>query len=236
MRLGLAALMLVLLTVSAGCTLLGPGDVDAGDLEAEAEYDWDTSANVTINIKSDSYQAVYKIANQSELKVFRFHRFNNQRPIDPKAVQFRYPNGTIVGPESMEFEKQRSGTVIDLPGRTGMLALTGPKQGKQVRIPTVIEGSYEVILPEDTDVRYFLLGRVSPSGYERTVENGQVHLRWDDVSGDSIVVRYYLARDLLIFGSVLLLALLALIGGLGYFWLQLRSLQDRRDEVALDDT
>ncbi len=236
MRLGFAALVLVFLTMSAGCTLLGPGDVNTDELEAEATYDWDRSANVTITIKSDSYQAVYKITNQSELKVFRFHRFNNQRPINPQAVQFRHPNGTIVGPESMEFEKQRSGTVIKLPGRTGMLALTGPKQGKQVRIPTVIEGSYEVILPENTDVRYFLLGRVSPGGYERTVEDGQVHLRWEDVSGDSVVVRYYLARDLLIFGSVVLIALMALIGGLAYFWLQLRTLQDRRDEVALDDT
>lgn len=236
MRLALAALVLVFLAMSAGCTLLGPGDVDTDELEAEAEYDWETSANVTITIQSDSYQAVYKIANQSELKVFRFHRFNNQRPIDPTGVQFRYPNGTIVGPEAMEFEKQRSGTVINLPGRTGILAFTGPKQGKQLRIPTVIEGSYEVILPEDTDVQYFLLGRVSPSGYERSLENDRVHLRWEDVSGDSIVVRYYLARDLLIFGSVVLICLMALIGGLGYFWLQLRTLREHRDEVALDDT
>lgn len=236
MRLGIAALVLVFLSMSAGCTLLGPGDVDTDDLGADAEYEWDTAANVTITITADSYRAVYELTNQSELKVFRFHRFNNQRPIDPKAVQFRYPNGTVVGPESMTFEKQRSGTVINLPSRTGMLALTGPKQGKQVRIPTVVEGSYEVILPEQTDVRYFLLGRVSPSGYERTVEDGQVHLQWEEVSGDSIIVRYYLARDLLIFGSVVLLALLALIGGLGYFWLQLRTLRDRRDEVALDET
>lgn len=235
MRLYLAVGILFLVMVTAGCSALGPGDVDRGQLSEDIEYDWNTDANATIEIRKNEYEAVYQIHNQSEIKVFRFHRFNNQRPIDPRGVQFRYPNGTIVGPEAMSFDKTRSGTVISLPGKHGQLGLVGPKQGKQVRIPVVVEGSHEVILPPDRDVKYFLLGRVSPSNYERMVEGDQLHLTWDTVDNDRIVVRYYLNRDLYLFGGLVAISLVVLIGGLTYYWLQLRDLQTRREEVALED-
>lgn len=234
-RLLFAVGVLALITVTAGCSALGPGDVDQEKLTEDIEYDWDTDANSTIEIRKNEYQAVYQIYNQSEITIFRFHRFNNQRPIDPRGVKFRHPNGTIVGPEAMSFDKTRSGTTISLPGNHGQLGLVGPKQGKRVRIPVVVDGSHEVILPPDRDVKYFLLGRVSPSGYERTLEGDQLHLRWESVDNDRIIVRYYLTRDLYLFGGVVAISLIALIGGLAYFWMQLRDLQTHREEVALED-
>ena len=59
-------------------------------------------------------------------------------------------------------------------------------------------------------------------------------LSWDEVRGDRIVVRYYLVRDLYLFGG--LTAIGAVLGavGLSYFWLQLRTIQRRREEVGLD--
>jgi hypothetical protein len=62
-----------------------------------------------------------------------------------------------------------------------------------------------------------------------------VHLRWNDVTRERLVVRYYLERDLLIFSAMLALGGVLLIGGLVYFWLQLRTLRERRDQVAWEE-
>jgi len=222
------------LLLLAGCSAFGPGDVNRERLDTNATYTWDTRANVTFTLEQSQYKAVYRIENQSTFEIYRFHRLNNRRPVDPAAVKFRYPNGRIVGAAEMEFEKTQSGTEITLPNEDGQLAMSLPKNGKRIRAPAVLEGDYEVILPENARVGIPLLGRVVPRGYERTTVDGQVHLYWESVQGDRVVVRYYLVRDLYLFGGLLALSTVILIGGVAFFWIQLKDLRERREEVALE--
>lgn len=228
-RAGLAIGLLALLAVTTGC--LGPGEVDREALGEEASYEWNTTAAATITVDRSSYAAVYRIENRSSIDLYRFHRLNNERPLDPVAVQFRYPNGTLVGPESMTFEKTRTRTTVTLPASNGTLAFTAPKTGKGFRVPAVIDGSYEVVLPPDARVGVFLLGRVSPDGYQTFREGDQVRLRWEQVDGNRITVRYYLVRDILLFGSLAGVGVIVLVIGVSYFWFQLRSLKERRQQV-----
>lgn len=223
----------ILLMVTAGCSAFGGGSVDQETLDEDISYDWNTTADATIDIERNQYKALYRVRNRT-IEVYRFHRFNNERSIDPAGVKFRYPNGTVVGSEAMEFEKTRSRTKITLPADNGTVAFAAPKQGKRVRIPVVIDGSYEVILPPNTLAKYFLLGRIRPDGYERSVVDNRVHLRWEEVPIDRIVVEYYLQRDLLILSGLVVGAIIAAIGGVAYFWLQLRELRAKREDVALD--
>lgn len=230
----LAGVAVLLIGVSAGCSAFGPGEVNRDRLDANATYDWDTSADVTYTLGPSRYEAVYTIENQSTVEIYRFHRLNNKRPVDPFAVKFRYPNGRVVGTDAMTFEKTRTRTVISLPTDDGQLAMSLPKNGKRIRTPAILGGDYEAILPENARVSLPLLGRVVPRGYDRTVVDGQVHLYWDEVQGDRVVIRYYLVRDLYLFGGLLGLSAIILVGGIAYFWLQLKDLRRRREEVALD--
>lgn len=234
MRLTLAAAAFAVLAVTAGCAAFGSGDVDRGKLEEEVVYDWNTEADVTITIGKDRYQAVYQFENRSSIELYRFRRLNNERPIDPIGAKFRHTDGTIVNIEPGAVEKTRSRTIISLPASEGQFAYSAPKTGKSIRVPVAAEGSYEVILPPNARVKYPLLGRVSPRGYVPEPMDGQVRLRWEEVTSDQIVVRYYLVRDLLIFGSLVAIAIALILGGSVYFWLQLRTLRDRREEVALE--
>ena len=232
-----AAGVLVLLVVTAGClSFFGPNEVDREGLAEERPYDWDTEADTTAVVDQSEVRLVYVVSNRSSLEVWGFERFNNERPVDPVALRFRYPNGTVVGPAAMTLSKSRSRTTIQLPAREGRVALTLPKRGKRVRLPVVVEGSHELVLPERARVRYWLLGRVVPAADERVLEDdGRVHLRWEEVTRESLVVEYYLERDLLIFGGLLAVGVVGLAGVLGYFYLQLRTLRERREQVAWDE-
>lgn len=236
-RLLVAVGVLALLAVTAGCANpFGGGDVDQEALAENETYDWNTTAATTLTIEKNHVHAVYTVENRSTIEVYGFRRFNNERPVDPVALRFRYANGTVVGPESMDVSKTNSRTAIELPADEGQVAMKLPKNGKRVRLPVVVEDSHEVILPENADVKYFLLGRVSPRADERVEgPDGRVHLRWDEVSNERVVVEYYLDRDLVIFAAVLSLGSVLLVGGLVYFWLQLRTLRDRREQVAWED-
>lgn len=228
---------LILLAVLAGCMgPLGGGSIDTSAADESVDYDWNTTANTTLTVESGRVLAVYTIENRSTIEAYDYQRLNNERPVDPVAVRFRYPNGTVVGPEAMAFSTANSRTVIELPAESGQVALVLPKSGKQVRVPVVVEGSHEMILPENAHVQYFLLGRVIPSADERVEEaDGRVHLGWEDVTRDRIVVEYYLERDLVVFTAILLLGSVVLVGGLVYYWLQLRELRERREAVAWED-
>lgn len=235
MRRQLLALMLLgVLTVSAGCTgIFGPGQVDEEALSQDYQYDWDTEAKVTVNVTGDEYHAVYDLQNRSEL-VVHTRDFTGEQPLDVSALQYRYPNGTVQKIPASQVEKKRESTVITLPARKGKVAFSAPAGGKQVRIPTFVTGSYEVILPRGMRVGVPVLSQVRPSADEKTLEDGRVHLRWDDVEAGAVSVSYYLARDLWIFGGIVALVLLVGAGGVGYYVLQIRRLERRREEVGLD--
>ncbi|MDZ7700561.1 MAG: DUF5803 family protein [Halobacteriales archaeon] len=233
----LAVGALALLAVLAGCAgPFGGGGLDTSRANETASYDWETTANSTLTVEGDRVLAVYRVENRSTLELYGFRRFGNLQPLDPVAARFRYPNGTVVGPAAMSFSTADSRTVVELPAEEGRFAVALPKEGKRVRVPIVVEGSHELLLPEDAHVRYFLLGRVVPSADERTEgPDDRVRLRWEALSGERLVVEYYLERDLVIFAAVLTLAGLGILGGLIYFWLQLRTLRERRQQVAWDE-
>jgi len=233
----LAAAALALLLVTAGCSALSPGggEVDQAALAENATYRWNTSADVTINVTGDYYKAVYRFENRSTVGLSAFERLSDRRPLDVSAIQFRYPNGTVVNASAMTTERNETHTTVTLPAEEGQFAYRVPQRGKEIYVATAATGSYEVVLPPRTDVRYPLLGRVSPGGYERTVEDGRVHLRWDDLTDDRLSVQYYLVRDLWIFGGMLLVGIVAAVLGLAYMWVQLRGIAERRKIVDIEE-
>lgn len=237
-RIALGYLLLAVLVISAGCTgFFGSSEVDEEALSRDASYEWDeTSTDVYVNVTGDQYQAIYTLSGQSEIQVYELAELGEERPIDIGAVQFQYPNGTIVNASEIDVEKRDSRTVIAPPGDTGKVAYTAKQPGgRNFQTPTVVEGgSYEIVLPENTHVGNPFLGTVSPRGYESVRHDGRLHLRWDEVNANSIEVRYYLARDMWLFLGIGALAAVIGFGMIVYLWLQIRQLIRRREELGLD--
>lgn len=234
-RLLLATALFALLAVSAGCAgPLSPGGNQAERLSESADYDWNTTQNVTVDVGPDEYTAVYVIENQSTIELYEYDSFGDEAPLPISAVQFRYPNGTVVGHEAIEVEETRHQTVLTLPAENGKLAYTAPAGGKEFSLPVFIEGTYEITLPPGMRVGVFLLSDVRPRGYEATLVGDRTVIEWEEVTAENVVVRYYLDRDLPIFaGIVALLAGVALVG-LAYFIVQIRRLEERREEMGLN--
>lgn len=234
-RLLLATAMLALMAVSAGCAgpLASGGDPEER-LSESADYDWNTDSNVTVDVRPDEYTAVYAVENRSTLELYRYGSFGGETPLPVSAVQFRYPNGTVVGHERIEVEENRQRTVVALPAEEGKFAFTASAGGKEFSLPVFVEGSYEVTLPRGMRVGVFLLSDVRPQGYEATVASDRTVIEWDEVTAENVVVQYYLERDLTIFGAIVAaLAGVALVG-LGYFIVQIRRLEERRQEMGLN--
>lgn len=223
---------LVVLVAFTGC-LDSPGPSQS-QLNENRTYDWNTSANATIRIQGDSYTSIYRVTNRTSFNVYTRDVFNNRAPIDTRGLRFRYPNGTVVNASAFEVDANDARTKLTLPNRTGKLAFTTDKNGKAIRTPTFADGSYEVILPPHTGVGIPILSQVTPGGYEATKIGDRVHLTWSGMNNDRIVVDYYLDRDLLIFGGMFgLLFVVAILGGI-YYWRQIKTLRDRREEIGLD--
>lgn len=236
-RLLLATAMLALLAASAGCAggFFGPGEFSDEQLNQDAEYDWNTSANVTVTVNGDNYQTVYNVTNRSTLELHTTEALGEEAPVEVSAVKFRYPNETVVNASAMEFEKTDSQTVITLPAKHGQVAYTAPNDGiRTFELQTFVDGSYEVVLPEGMRIGNVFLGDVRPNPTATELVDNRVHVRWDEVTTETIVVQYYLARDLLIFGGLLAVLAVIVTVGLGYLWLQVKELSEKREELGLD--
>lgn len=266
-RLLLGSLALVGLVALAGCSsFLGPGQASPADLAAGESYDWDTNRTAYLEVNENNVTAVYAVANRTTgtlddadptIELYGRDTLGVEQPEQVSAVQFRYPNGTLVAfeerdgeavavvtyangtsrdaPELMTVNRTRERTVIGLPANeTGRLGVTVPKNGKQVASPAYVQGSYEVVLPRNAEVGVPLLAQVRPGADSRPVIDGRVHLRWDDLTAGTLSVRYYLSRDLLLFGGLAIGGTLIGLVGLAYYALQLRETRRKRDEVGLD--
>jgi len=226
---------LVALLALAGCsTVFGPGEPDPEQINQNVSYEWDVDANATINVTRDQYTSVYRVQNQSTIELYGRDALGTESPLEIRGLKFQFPNGTVrnVSTENVSLTRKRA--EIEVPARDGKVAFTSPRRGKEFNSPTFTSGTYEVTLPPNARVGVPILAQVSPRDYTTSVEDDRVTIRWENVESRSISVRYYLQRDLLIFGS--LIGILVLAGAVGalYYLRQIRSLERRREEVGLD--
>lgn len=243
---------LVGLLLLSGCAgLLGGGSVPDEQLDeapAGADgYDWSTDVDVHIAVTENArFRAVYRI-NRSErdsIQLFRRDAFGGRSPIPVSALRYRYPNGTVVNGTEFDargggVDRTRDEVNVSLPARgeteTGQLAFSSSSTPKQFTLPVFVEGSYEVVLPENRRVGVPPFGSVSPGGSE-TVRNdaGQTVVRWEEVTSDSLAVRFYLERDLYAFGGLAVIGLVVGGGGLLYYRRQIKRLREQREEMGLN--
>ena len=232
----LAVLALGVAVALAGCSF-GASELSEDDLTGEATYNWDTEANATfdLTVSSSAYAAVIEARNQSELEIYRETAIRGDEPIDVETLRFRYPNGTVVNATEAAISARVGSdrTTLRLPAANGTVAYTAPRSGKSFSIPTFVDGSHRIDLPGDARVTIPLLSRVSPGGYDTAVEDDRALVRWEDPSG-GLSVRYYLVRDLYLFGGLTLIGVTLAIGGTAYYLLQIRRAKRKRDEVGLD--
>ncbi|MFB6147103.1 MAG: DUF5803 family protein [Halobacteriaceae archaeon] len=222
------------LALTAGCAGFG-GGIDRSALDDPASYDWNRSANATYDVMKDkSFSAILEINNRSQVQLYRHGEFRGDRPVTPAALRFRYPNGTVVNASAITVSIRNSRTVVEPPARHGKLAFTGDAATKHFGIRVTVRGSHEVILPPNMRVGVFLFGSVDPGGYQRTIRNDRVHLRWADLDNGAISVRYYLERDFYLFSALVAFLLAAAVVGVALFQLEIRRLRSRREDVALD--
>lgn len=244
-RLLLGALCVALLAVTAGCLTLGAGPVSDEQLDAEPNepYAWDENETVHITVQENArFRAVYEL-NQSSIDLFRRDGFGGENPLDVEAVRYQYPNGTVI--TGSEFDdrggavrRTRDVTRVVLPNDSaadGKLAFTAGSTPKRFTLPVFVEGSYELVLPPDRRTDFLLFGSISPPPTTTSVDDeNRVHIEWDEVTGRTVVVQFYLQRDLTIFGAAA--AVLGVVGvaGLVYYRRQIEALRARREELGLD--
>lgn len=233
----LAVLSLFVLVALAGCSGFGSVTSEEG-LQEDADYDWDTDADATITIEDGEYRAVYTIEDRERVRLYQSTRYGDDQPIDVRALQFRHPDGTVVDveDEGLEVEETRSEVYVSLPAEEGQLAFTSDSRSRNFETDTFVDGSYEVILPPGYRVDNFVLATVRPGGYETTLdaETDRVHIRWDEMDADTISVRYYLERDVYLFGGLIVVASIGAVIGVGYVYRQIQELKRRREEAGLD--
>lgn len=222
------------LVALAGC--FGPSEIPDDRLQENATYDWDTDVNASYTVEESSYQAVYAVANRSTISINTRDLLGVDEPVQISALQFRFPNGTDVNAThaNLSATTTQSATEISLPASNGTVAYTAPRNGKRFSTPVAVPGSQSVTLPPNTRVGVPILSQVSPGNYSTDVADDRMTIRWPSVDDGTLVVRYYLQRDLLIFGSLLLIAIVVGGGGLVYYLRQIRQLESIRKEIGID--
>jgi hypothetical protein len=231
-RLALAGLLV--LVVLSGCT--GTGEIPEEDLAASADYDWERNATVALDLEPRQYSAVVTVTNRSTVEFYRQDALGSQRSVGISALQFRYRNGTVVNATEANLSATREGdrTVIGLPAEAGKVGFTASRVSTQFSMPVFADGSYAVRLPPGTRIGVPILSQASPGGYETSVSEGRMTVRWTDLEDGTLSVRYYLQRDLWIFGGVVAIAVGLGVGGTFYYLRQIRRLEEQREELGLD--
>lgn len=244
-RLGLVAL--VVLTVSSGCLgFFTSGAIPDEQLDEEPPepYAWDRDVDAHITITSDAnFQAVYRV-NDSSIELYRRDGLGGRNSIPVRAIRYRYPNGTVIAGSAFDergggIERSRDFVNVTFPtdGPTdgsAKFAFTSESNPKRFALPTFVKGSYELVLPPDRRVGFFLFGRVAPNGYETQLVDGQTHVRWEEVSARAITVQYYLQRDLLVFGAIVVVLAVIGAGGVVRYRRKIQQLKEEREELGLD--
>lgn len=245
MRRTLAILALVALVVSSGCLSLITGDSvseERLDEPPEQRYTWDGDTDVHVTVSDHAtYQVVYNVSAAENGRFQLYHRdaLGTQTALQIRALRYRYPNGTVINGSQIPdhggtVEAERENLIVEPPRDDGKLAFSGSSTPKRFALPTFVEGSYTVVLPEERRVSVPLFGRISPAADDVSIVHDRVHIVWGEVSTDNVVVQYYIQRDLQIFAVAAgVLSLVALVG-LAYYRRQLQALKRKREELGLD--
>jgi hypothetical protein len=241
MRRRLVALGLLLALVAlAGCSsVFGGGGPSDQQLNKNATYDWDTNATTTISLSRSSFSAVVGVENESWVKLYRSGALGDKDPISIRALRFRYPNGTVVrvNESAMDVSTGGSKTNVTLPQAGGQVAFKANRPtGKRFSTPLFVDGkhSIEATLPPGARVGIPFFSQVSPGASDRWVDDNRMTIRWDSTKNGPLVLRYYLARDLYIFGGLAVVLLIVGGGGVVYYLRQIRTLEQRREDIGLD--
>ncbi|MDS0276494.1 DUF5803 family protein [Halomicroarcula sp. S1AR25-4] len=238
----LALLGIVALVALSGCSgIFGQQNIDPNQLNQNATYDWDTQSNASVVLDRSSYRAVYDVRNNDTFEVYDRDGLGREQAVPIRALKFRYANGTVITEANSSLNATRGGsqTTIRFPGNvTGQVAYSAPRSGKSYATPTHLDGAtYQVTLPPGARVGIPMLSQVSPGGYETGVdeETNRMTVRWSQpVDARQVSVRYYLERDLLIFGGLALVAILIGGGGTLYYYRQLQAVKRKRKEAGID--
>jgi hypothetical protein len=230
----LALVGLVSLALLAGC--FGPTEIPEDQLGESANYTWESDAAASYTLERSSYSAVYNLTNHTTLAVHTRDALGVESSIGIRSLQFRFRNGTVVNSTHPDLNATRSQdrTTIALPVRDGQVAYTASRNGKQFAIPVAVTGPQEITLPAGTRVGLPLLSQVSPGNYTTSVTDNRMTIRWANRTEGTLNVQYYLQRDPLLFGGVLLVGLVVGLGGSVYYLRQIRQLEAKREEIGLD--
>jgi hypothetical protein len=252
MRRALGLLAVGLLVFSAGCTgVFGGGSLPDSELDQPPNepYQWDSDRDVHITVTAQaSFRAVYEVpANGSSMELYRRDGFGGRNPIPVQSVRYRFPNGTTIN--GSQFEAYggsigRSDGAVQVsfpaaaeagPNATAQFAFTSQSTAKRFSLPVYSEGSYEVVLPPDRRIDFFLFGNVVPGNYNTSIDaESRQHITWGSVTSESVLVQFYLDRDLYIFGGLLAVLSLVAVVGLVYYRRQIDELRARRREMGPD--
>ncbi|QLH83566.1 DUF5803 family protein [Halosimplex pelagicum] len=243
-RLVLALGLLAVLVALAGCASpFGGGGPDDARLNQNATYEWDTNATTTYDVARGNFTGVIGVENQSYVQLYQRSELGTDEPLDVASLRFRYPdNGTVVAPANRSnfyVNATNSRLNVTLPAAGGQVAFTANRpNAKRFAIPMYLDSAHsvEVVLPPQARVGVPLLSKVSPGGSTSRVLEGsdRMLVRWQSADRGPIVTRYYLARDLLLFGGIGGILALVGVGGALYYLRQIRVLERRREEIGLD--
>jgi hypothetical protein len=231
------------------------------DTEVNASYN--VTTDPLLSFSADEYQAVITVQNQSTLSIHRESLLRGDQPVAIEALQFEFPNESAVnetrenvtvinrtadGPvvdarhPNLTAIEQSDETEIRLPTDNGTVGYTAEWGGagglgsgpRTWRVRTPVEGSHNVTMPEGARTDIPLLSSTAPGGHSTSVENDRERLHWDDLSSNTISLRYYLLRDLYIFGGLLVIGITVGLGGATYYYRQIQQAREKRQEVGLD--
>jgi hypothetical protein len=243
----LALLALVGLVAMSGClgSLTGGGPTDAARLDEppESAYSWNPETDVRITItKQATFRAVYDASAEGfgdQLNLSETSAFGTKSPLTISSLRYRYPNGTVINGTELEAHggdlyTANNELVVEPPADEGQVAFSGESTPKRFSLPVYVEGSYTVILPENRRAEVPLFGQVVPGPDEKRLVDNRIQLYWEEVTAPSILVRYYIQRDIQVFGALAGGLALVAVGGLLYYRRRIQELRKRRESIGLD--